>query len=157
MSKIRYVKQRDNFRCGPYAIVNLLKWMGVNATTKTVHLFCVLMKTNQKGTRRSDMTKALSCFKSMIKFKHKTRPTAQDLRDHVSKGGSAIVLNRWWDMKLGPVGHYFLVDRCTDKGFNCVNYATGKTERFLSYKTMDVVLAAEAGGRCSKAWMIEMR
>lgn len=157
--KIRYLKQRDQFRCGPIAIINVLKWAGLPATYKTIDLFSIIMRTNEnKGTKRLEITKALKLFDPVIKFKHKNKPTSDDIRNHLDSNRIALVLIRWIDEKKKAHGHYFVIDRVSNNNFNCINYSEDLlTESPISLDSMDVILHIIAKGRTSKAWLIEKR
>lgn len=156
---IRYVKQRDDYNCGPIAIVNVLKWAGLPLTYGSMHIFNQLMKTSlRRGTRRSEISSVLKLFKEVISFRHKKEPTLDDIRNHLDKGGIAIVLVRW--MEDGQSwGHYFVVDEVINGGiYSVINFTMSKPARdVMTSYTLAEWLAKRASGAGSKAWLIEKR
>jgi len=99
--KIRYIRQRDQFSCGPVAIINTLKFLGCNITYKDLPLVQNLCKCKSPdGTNPENLEKALSMLG--ICFERKIKPSLKDIDGHIKSRG-AILLNYCISM-----GHYSL-------------------------------------------------
>lgn len=156
---IRYVKQKDEYNCGPIAIVNVLKWAGLPLTYGSMHIFNHLMGTSiRKGTRRLEMSKTLKLFKQIINFRHKNEPSVEDIRNHLDKGGIAILLIRW--IEDGESwGHYFVVDEVINGGiYSVINFTKSMPARSnITNYSLAEWLEKKVSGTGSKAWLIEKR
>ena len=107
----RYCKQRDNYSCGPVALLNLMKWAAQYPVTykKSISVLQKACGTDQDGTH--DMPMHIQLIKSqihhnisVIKVKNITLST---FKNHLIKGGSAIVA---YEERLGTdEWHYALV------------------------------------------------
>jgi len=97
----RYIRQRDQFSCGPVAVINTLKFLGCNVTYKSLPLVQRLCKCKSPdGTNPEDLEQALSVFG--ISFKRKIKPSLKDIDNHIKNHG-AILLNY-----CISIGHYSL-------------------------------------------------
>lgn len=154
--KIRYLKQKDTFRCGPVAVVNTLKWAGYPATYKTVLCLSTIMRTDPlKGTRRNDIDKALNIFTQILRYKKKQRPAAEHIIQHLDNGGAALVLIAY--EKGDTEGHYFFIDKRDDEHFNAINLYDNVTQKDISLAGLEILLWAKRKNKGSKAWLIEKR
>ena len=96
----RFLKQPDNYSCGPVALLNLDKWRGIKVTHEDLPRYKRLCCANfQYGTFKSQMTKIVG--------KRGRRLSYEQFASHK---GAAIINCRYRD---GKGGHYFLViGRC---------------------------------------------
>ena len=123
MAKTRYIKQRDQYRCGPVAVINTLKFLGVSITYKSLPIIQELCKcANPHGTDRYDFENALK--KLGVKFERRVRPTLKDIDRHINKGGAILM-----DYYLGyEDGHYALcIGRKDKENYLLVNSDEGPT------------------------------
>ena len=115
----RYISQRDSYNCGPVAIVNYWKFMGLKVSYKDVKIIGRMMGTKDKprGTFAIDMAQMVG-----------------ELWDAVSLEGlklPAIILdnNHYW----------FCPNRCKG-GFIGINYCDRETYHFISNRRMKSIL-----------------
>lgn len=103
----RYCKQRDQYRCGPIAILNALKWAGKKVTYKK-HIERLTRECKckaPKGTWWFDITRVLRKYGFSI-YKRRVL-SAKEIKKHLSNGG-AIIVNAYWDRKKNQ-RHFFLL------------------------------------------------
>ncbi|MFA5024169.1 MAG: C39 family peptidase [Patescibacteria group bacterium] len=122
MAKIRYIRQRDEYSCGPVAIVNALKFIGINATHDSVCYVSMLCNCcRETGTEPEDIERAFKALE--VKFKRKIFPTLKEIDDHIDNGG-ALLLDYFWSPEDG---HYTLCIGRTPKYYVFVNDEDDKT------------------------------
>jgi hypothetical protein len=163
---IRYVSQKDNFSCGPTAIVNLLKWLGYQASWKTVTTIREDMWGGSKtgkamrsfGTPTIVFDTFVICddlFGQLLKTRA-SKPKVEDLISHLKKG-RAVILDHFWPGDTG--GHYSLVIGYTKGKFILVNHQEGETISFKTRKYMENLLSCtkdELGAhRFACMWVFE--
>lgn len=110
----RYLNQRDDYSCGPIAIVNAFKWLGYSATTKDL---TVLRKVCELDKEYGITIKGLNNgLKYMCKkYKHPkirktTKVTIKRIEKLISQGKAVLVDFGWMRKELGTTaGHYFLI------------------------------------------------
>lgn len=126
----RYVKQRDEFRCGPIAILNTLKWAGCNVTAKLIPvLFKEVSCSPLFGTAESNITRGLRKLGKGIFFTQTDRrPSLQKIERSLRKG-KAVILGYWYhtddpEQKNYEMGHYALIIGVSPSGltFYVENY-----------------------------------
>lgn len=128
---MRYLRQRDHFRCGVIAAINLDKWRGKSVTSKDIKRYSKKLKCTPPGIPACTLAKWLG--------KRKRRMTWQQLKEHLQNNGVVIVHLLW---KTG--GHYFFIDQLMKKrgklGVRAINYDEKHTYMFLSSQTMCSIL-----------------
>lgn len=122
MAKIRYVSQRDSYSCGPIAIINTLKFLGINITYKALPYIRMLCNCKiNYGTDEEDIENVLKMFG--IRFKGIHHPTLKEIDKHIECGG-AILLNYSFGI---DIGHYTLCIGRNKTNYFLVNDMEGKT------------------------------
>jgi len=147
---IRYLKQRDEFSCGPIAVINALKWAGLKVTEKT-HKKHMIRLTNCKshhgrgfgGCFPYDIDYALLQYKSIKickvydAFDRADRTNMfTEINNHLDNDGSLLMRYFW---KPGR-GHYTFCIGRTPKTYTFVNDSIGKNIINRSKKTMNKML-----------------
>jgi hypothetical protein len=94
----RYLKQYDDYSCGPTAILNALKWAGASVSYrshyKRVAKYCKVAEGDLKdrGTLSPDLDRTLRTLGRRYLTVRKVRScTIQQLADHLQNGGAAIL------------------------------------------------------------------
>ena len=116
---MRYVSQRDRFRCGPIAIANAMKWAGANFSfrdnKKRLDKLC---KISETGCNPVNLTRALK----KIGHKYLTgiqrrklsnfTPTqvVRMIRKHIKAGGIVLMNVRRYNYLGQREGHFYLID-----------------------------------------------
>jgi len=95
----RYVRQRDQYRCGPIAILNALKWAGAKVSSSDYLDYLTALSVcgpSPRGTWHKTFDRALRVagedFYSVRRIYY---PTLGEIESHLQDGG-AIVLNYYW-------------------------------------------------------------
>lgn len=121
---MRFIKQKDQYSCGPIAIMNALKWAGLHTTYKT-HFYKIksLCKTTILwGTTPDNMTTTLLKHSKYLSFTTKSLVTLKEIDKHLNAGG-AVILEYWFKdegMNLYD-GHYVFIFRERGYDFIAVN------------------------------------
>ena len=123
---MRYVKQKDQYSCGPIAIMNALKWAGLQTTYKThFHRIRTLFKTTMSwGTTIDNMTATLLKHGRYLSFTTKSLVTLKEIDRHLAQGG-AVILKYWFKESAGYDGHYVFLFREEGHDFIAVNAMLG--------------------------------
>ena len=136
---LRYAKQTDNFRCGPFALLNVLKWAGareykgapINITTARTEL-ADLCKCDEDGTGTMDFDKALRTLPE-IKVKRVWKIKPGVLKKHLRKGGVAVVGFDYIEDDGSYGGHVSFFTEVTKTYLMCINHKN-KTKYKMSHK-----------------------
>lgn len=121
-TKMRFLKQKDRFRCGPVALVNALKWSGKKSTSKDLIKISHLLKTKPKtGTYIHNIEKVVDKFfkNSMLEA-----PCLRTLDNHLAANGAILFSYAHPEKRKG---HIFLIIKNTDKTYLAVNFSNKKT------------------------------
>jgi hypothetical protein len=132
--KIRYASQIRESDCGPIALLNLLKWLGMRVTLRDHHShLCWLCKLIEGfGSSDIDLSRALSHLKKdNFRFKYNRKPDYKELCDHLTSGGSAILV---YPNESGLHACFLPAQIKKSKRILVVNAFIGKTEAFISKK-----------------------
>jgi hypothetical protein len=112
---IRWLGQRDEFRCGPIALVNIMKWAGiiefeghkVNEKLAKGYL-SVRCWIDKNGTFPYRFEPILNTL-SGIKVEKHLRSSRINIKKHIQSGGIVLLDSYWWDKKKRKhIGHYSL-------------------------------------------------
>jgi ABC-type bacteriocin/lantibiotic exporter with double-glycine peptidase domain len=115
---LRYLRQRDKFRCGPIAIHNALKWQGLQVSSTNLDQLCELANClpvhprGLRGTYLSDFDRIAKAFG----YRRLRSPSLEAISKHLKKGNAIIVLAITDDW-----GHYMLVTEKRGHRYYSVN------------------------------------
>jgi hypothetical protein len=130
----RYVQQRDEFRCGPVAILNALKWSGRSVTAKLIPRLCKEVSCSQSGTQPLNFTLGLiRRGKKSFTVRRDNHPSLANIENRLRNGG-AVILVYWYHKEKKTrksrefEGHLTLITGVSKSGktFRVVNYFTPK-------------------------------
>jgi len=139
----RYIRQRDNYSCGPVALMNAIKWTGVTKTTSYAMLpsWRLICRTRKvEGTSFSDLFRAVKIarlFAPLFVKKAKPKVKLGDIDAHLKHGGAVIL-----GSVSEPMGgfHWFLIteklNQAGEASYKVVNFDRRATQRFVSVKTI---------------------
>ena len=121
---IRYASQKDEFRCGPYALLNALKWAGWNYSERRHKKYLTKLLHCEDGTPPIDM------FLGLIKLQNKfptviydKEVTARKLNKHLKSGGGAIVNIHYYKRdKQEWNGHWVFLEKAYKGRYKAINY-----------------------------------
>lgn len=151
----RYVKQKDNFNCGPVAVINTLKWLGFNISYDWLSDVRDACQCTRNGTSDLDFEKALKYFK--IKKKRRIQPSQKDIDKHIDSGGAVLIsyFNTYSmpGFKKGA-GHFALCISRTSRTYMMVNDRTNRTKNRRYRNTMKAILANEQDGFKCWTWFV---
>lgn len=159
-----YIVQDDAYSCGPTAIINALKWAGLDATKEDLDLFRFSCRTidpefpndwDSNGTTDADLDRVLRyAGKGKIKVKKIKNPSVPMLIGHLQSKG-AVIISYYW--KEGAQdGHHFAFISAFKKGlFEVVNdHANKKTIMLRTKATLHKWLKKK--DESPICWFIEM-
>lgn len=120
----RYYKQRDQFRCGPVAVFNALKWTGgfagLTAKKAMPRLDALCECIWPRGTLHGPMDSTLRIAgRGFFDVRRVYTPKLKEIEDQIKAGGAAIINFRWRDVrdgKLVDARHYVLVTDMSTSG-----------------------------------------
>lgn len=124
----RFTKQRDRYSCGPVAILNALRWCGMDAPYKEV--IDILQKVCNcepgRGTNHPDFDQALRFFGTdLFRVRRVSRPRLAEIEEHLREDG-CVILNYRWTRGGNWFRHFSLVNGVSPSGrtFYLVNDST---------------------------------
>lgn len=97
------------FSCGAIALINSLKWCGLNLSYRCdYNIFVEMCNTDpESGTDRKNITKVLRKFKDVIGFSFKYLVNLKEIETYLSQPGTAIILEYTFKEENGVYdGHY---------------------------------------------------
>jgi hypothetical protein len=115
----RFLAQRDEYSCGPIAIINALKWLGyafTGADLPKLRRWCQTDK--YLGTPTKSMTATLA--KLGIKSTLKYRITFSELNMYL-KQGKCVIIGSYGFGKNKDDGHWYFVPEKSGDGFRVIN------------------------------------
>lgn len=134
----RYIRQRDNYSCGPVALLNALKWAGRTKGTSyaTLPSWRGTCQTDRRtGTSFTNLFRAARMLPVLGAKKAKPTVRLADIDAHLKRGGAVI---------LGSVSelmsdfHWFLVigkiNMAGEPSYKVVNFDRRATQRLVSAK-----------------------
>lgn len=154
---MRYVGQHDTYSCGPIAVLNALKWSGMQVTRKS-HMKRVnrLCNAGIAGVLDRDITKALSNYRR-LKFRVRRYVIMRQLDAHLRRGGSAIIAYEFRLGKDDEFGHYIFVPGKRDEDFVVVNDSFADTLAYCTREEMVDLLRYRGFPGSPCAWLISKR
>lgn len=122
---MRYVAQPDDYSCGPIAILNALKWAGLDASLRESLPFlqfgCRTIDPEtphdleSNGTTDTDFDRVLRyVLKGKFRVRRKKHPKLSDIENHCM-GGGAVALSYYWN-EGGEFGDHFCFISGMEKG-----------------------------------------
>lgn len=154
---VRFLRQKDQYSCGPVAVINALKWAGLPLTYKSdfkeIKTRC--KTTADWGTTPHNISKVLSQYDE-LSFEIKQLITLKDIEEHLLSGG-AVILEYWFKDETLYDGHYVFIYEREGNDFVVVNHMSdGSAVQVCSRQNLKSML------RCKKyrytgspsAWLI---
>lgn len=157
----RYVRQKDKFRCGPVAILNALRWAGLNINYKksinnlTLMCFCK----PGRGTSHNNFDNALrELCENFFKVRRVYHPTLKQIEEHLQNNGAVILNYRICRIKKEEQRHFQLVVGMDKNGkyFHSVNAFSNKPAFFKisREKFKSSCLRSQRVDKSFKAWFL---
>lgn len=123
---MRYARQPDKYSCGPTAILNAMKWAGLDATSRNhlpyLQFSCRTIDLqhpedfDSNGTLDSDFDRVLRYVGSgVFRVRRKKFPSAKELKKHLKKGGAVAICYHWEE--AGQSGEHFCFLAGFERGF----------------------------------------
>lgn len=158
----RWIKQPDNYSCGPCAIINACKWLGIKSTLDDVqHFAFICNSTYDVGTLEPDFDRALRVIVGFYtKIRHEKSPRADRLFKHLneSEDNAAIVMCYYHN---GDAHYYFITGVPGSKNvFRCVNRETKETVSYVKSKDVTTDLRTGANRKNmlkSHVWFLKKK
>lgn len=126
---VRFVKQRDRFRCGPVAILNALKFFGKKCDysyLKRISNSCHCW--GKDGTKSGKFDKALRRLGKRFFRVRRTYNCSFDKIDGALRKNKLVIVNYTWiDERKTPHGHYTVLVRDESYNYYAINNYRGKT------------------------------
>lgn len=129
--KIRYVRQRNQYSCGPVAVLNAMKWAGMPVTAKD-HLKWVSeeCKADRTGTWISDVDhflRKLPCLKVRKVRRRRNRDIWVHMMNHLDRDGSLLM-----GIRDGDFAHYAFVHGSSDDIKICNTHCVGEPTVYVT-------------------------
>lgn len=166
MAQVRYVKQRDHYSCGPVAIMNILKWVGVkfNYRDRIEVLQEACKCSPPRGTKHAAFDKALRLVAELLPVdicvRRVHRPKLCQIEEHLRSGGAVVLNYRWEADEEGFSRHFMLLTKVYGDGkyFLTVNdNRQGPAVRAIHRQTFKKVnLRFQRTDRHYKAWFVSL-
>lgn len=117
---MRYCKQRRSYDCGPTAILNIMKWAGMDITLNDIPKLIIDTKcVPEFGTNQREMDRVI---RSTFKYVRRIRsPKIEDINQAL-EARQAIIINS--DTDNG--GHYYSIINRSGACYVAINYITSK-------------------------------
>ncbi|RLF68209.1 MAG: hypothetical protein DRN26_00085 [Thermoplasmata archaeon] len=142
---VRWLGQRDSFRCGPIAVLNIMKWAGIKTflgrrvTEKLAKgLLTTLTKTDLEGTWAKDLVEVVRNIPG-IHISNGKRPTRRYIKKQLDKGKIVLLDAPWFDKKTRKhVPHFSLIVDKTPSGayYKVVNHYDGVSSCWIPAKDL---------------------
>lgn len=144
---IRYLGQKDQYKCAPIVIINLLKWAGEHATIKDLDQFCELMNTEPgEGTSDSITNSVLQLIPGIKVNQYKYIKDTKTIKNALNRN-KAVIVSYYYPSFDG--GHIFLCIGHKNNKYKVVNYYQ-PTVRYISSMEMSLLLKRKG----TKSWII---
>lgn len=132
---IKFYSQPNYFACGPFAILNVLKWCEQKVNFRDWKRIAEICGTEKVGTDDTNFEKALyNLVGDFLVIKKRVRFTTKELTKHLRQGG-IIILRMSKDHNGEELHHYCLVTKSEPYKFVLVNYLEGKVFFSLPKRT----------------------
>lgn len=151
---MNYIKQTDDFSCGPVAIFNVLVALGVNADLNKIKARC--KATYDDGTLYNFLSSSLArSLPNSFTFRFSKYPTFEKIKSHV-KTGLPVIICEYWNNGGNDGEHYFTVVGMEGHNFKITNRASNVeiiTPRMLK-TTLIKYHSLEITSICPLAWFV---
>lgn len=136
----RYIRQKDNYSCGPVALLNALKWAGRTKGVSYAELptWRNICRTDRKaGTSFANLFHAARMLPLIEAKKAKPMVRLLDIDAHLAHGGAVIL-----GSVSEPMGgfHWFLITgkvvQAGESSYKVVNFDRRMTQRLVASKTI---------------------
>ena len=144
---VQWLGQRDEFRCGPIALVNIMKWAGikrfkghrVNEKLAKGYLSKICKTGGNRfdpdnyGTAKEHFNPVLHSLDLVIE-EHK-RPTKLNIKGCLKSEGIVLLSSSWWYKKeKAYVEHYCLITDVWRNGkfYTAINNIEGRAEALIT-------------------------
>jgi hypothetical protein len=162
----KYIRQPDSYSCGPTAILNALKWAGLDVTLQEFPLLQFSCRTvdpdsndiEDHGTLDHDFDRVLRWSgKKVLKVRRRKNPSFKDIYIHVKSGG-AICLGYFWREKKQGGEHFCFISGMRRGLFHVVNDHTildfsNSNDRLRTSKTIKNWMKIKTDD-CPIAWFL---
>lgn len=159
---MRYIRQPDSYSCGPTAILNAMKWAGIDATSQYLPYLQFSCRTidletpadpESHGTLSSDFDRVLRYVGTgAFHVRRKKNPTASEMKRHLEKG-NAIALAYYWEDETEKGEHFCFIAGLERGLFVCINdHSRPDTIRLRHMKTIKSWLTKH--NDCPMAWFL---
>lgn len=133
----RYVRQRNNYSCGPVALLNALKWAGRKCSYKDLCAIQAQCRTTKQGTPFLDMVYAARLYKGDFSVVARHHVTLAKIDAHLKNGG-IVILGSVSTLRSADNYHYFLITEKVglkhESSYRAVNFDKRATLRLVSSK-----------------------
>lgn len=154
----RFARQPHDYSCGPTAILNAMKWVGIPASLRCDYNTLVdLCEAEPNGTAIPAFDRVLrENVESHAFVRRKYRPTLREVEKWIKDPACIVALCYWHDNSYDSDGHYMLMTEVSNDGkeFNCIN--DGKTSMFRDREKIKMYLRnrRRAKNKLPVAWFI---
>ncbi len=119
---MRYIRQPDPYSCGPVAIINLLKWLGVKGVgLRQLSAMKALLRTDKEfGTMKECMGGGVCSLIGAAQMIQEDNITLRELEHYLASGAGIILHYHFKDKEQGKSrydGHYVFMTRSNNKEF----------------------------------------
>jgi peptidase C39-like protein len=163
---MKYIKQPDNYSCGPTAVINILKWLGKSASLADLPKIKRLCGTDITGTHDTYLTLGLVKSIRGIGTWEGAAPNIRNLRSHLKSGGAAII-GYFYYIRGEEHGHYVVCIKYTRAGnYVLLNEADHKSERQdrrptrvrrTNRELIKMLHTRDGCGNKARVWLIDRR
>ena len=140
---MRYLSQHDQYSCGPVALMNILRWIGLDIHYRNeIEWFQEITHCREDGilmgTTFGDMTRALKKFKNLLTYHYLKHPKMLDLILNLALGRVVILSYRIQPKcKRAIPGHYIVIIEKKGEKYLCLNTFNGKAKRWIPEKEVE--------------------
>lgn len=125
-TNVRWIAQKNNFSCGPVAILNILKWAGFPVSyNKDYKFWKTKCKCTEYGTHQPLFQKCLINLKNILSTP-KNLPTISSIEDAIKNNQLVVMKSTFMIDSKRDLGHFFVISEMTEHSFFCVNDVEGK-------------------------------
>lgn len=132
MNNIRWIAQRNKYSCGPIAILNVMKWAGLQVNYKKDYKFLSQKcRCTKDGTHQYSFQKCLDNIKNTSVLQ-KNLPTIASIEESIESKSIVVMKSSYLLRPKKVEGHFFIISEMTDDQFFCVN-VYGRHEWYNKY------------------------
>ena len=155
---VKYLKQRNSFSCGPIAIINAYKWLGLKYSYKNLKELEKELDCDSSGTSHESIHLAL-LFKFNKVNRYQKPLNIDKIISNFENKNNAMVLSFAYQEFDQINMHVCFVSEYKDKKFYIHNYSKLKAHYWISEQELsDLVnlsITEPDGSRYPNIWLIE--